>query len=191
MENVRPANPMRTNRTKRDLENQIPLHRVSARGRRYVYVRGTNIAVVKGFTGTNEELEEAISRGVHEYLNRGHIHLNKLREAAATSLHRRTLGRARTKGKMYALSVEIISQMLAEAQDKCTLTGVAFDYNEKDEDDQWLRRPFSASLDRLDNRRGYELDNVRLVCTCVNIAIGEWGLENFASICRAFVGRNG
>lgn len=185
MENVALRKPLETRRTKLDLENQIPLHRVSARGRRYVYVRGTNIALVKGFVGSKEDLESAIAKGVSEYLNRGHVHLNRLREEAATELHKRTLARARTKGRMYALTIEIVAQMLGEAQDRCRLTGIPFDYNAKAEGDQWLRRPFSPSLDRIDNRRGYELDNVRVVCTSVNIAIGEWGLETFDQICRA------
>lgn len=174
-----------------NLRAKFPINKASGRGKRYAYIRGTNIALVKGFSGSPEAFEDAIDSALADYVNRDHVNLRKLRAAAAVELHRRTLGRARTKSRAYLLSSEIIRQMLEEAQDRCALTRLTFDYNERTDSEEWLRRPLSPSIDRLDNRRGYELDNVRIVCTSINIAINEWGLETFEKVCRAFIEHRG
>lgn len=53
----------------------------------------------------------------------------------------------------------------------------------------WRARPFAPSLDRIDARKGYTTDNVRLVAWVVNHALGDWGEEVFAKIARAYVDR--
>lgn len=40
--------------------SNIALKRVTSKGRRYVYLRSSGEAVVKGFTGTDEELEAVL-----------------------------------------------------------------------------------------------------------------------------------
>jgi hypothetical protein len=47
------------------------------------------------------------------------------------------------------------------------------------------RRPYAPSLDRIDPRRGYEPDNVRLVCAVANFAMNAWGLEPVLYMARA------
>ena len=37
------------------------------------------------------------------------------------------------------------------------------------------RRPFAPSLDRIDCSQGYVFNNCRLVCTCVNLAMSDYG----------------
>ena len=47
--------------------------------------------------------------------------------------------------------------------------------------------PTSISLDRLDGSRGYELDNIRLVCYQVNTFRGRWSDEQMLAMARAIV----
>lgn len=111
------------------------------------------------------------------------------RMSFAKMLHKRTERRARSYERNYSLSVESINAKLVEVEDRCELTGIRFDYEPKETDA--FRRPEAPSLDRIDNKGGYDAGNVRIVCVCVNIAINEWGLKNFERMCRAYVKRNG
>lgn len=185
--------------TKGDLENRkapVPsFKKVTARGKRYVYLRGTDVALVSGFLGTPAELEsllasDAVSRQIAAHQERTRASMTGHRMDAAKVLHKITKARAGSKGRSYRLSAEAIAAMLGGAYDRCEVTGAKFDYGPKT-DAAWKARPFAPSLDRISNKGGYEPDNVRLVCVCVNVAINEWGLANFEKVCRAFVARNG
>ena len=50
--------------------------------------------------------------------------------------------------------------------------------------------PFSPSLDRMNSRKGYTRDNVRVVATAFNFAKGQWSLDIFEAIARGFIERN-
>ena len=116
--------------------------------------------------------------------------LDGWRSDAAKSMHKRTSDRAQWKGRTYSLSVAKIVQMLAVARDRCQVTGMNFDYRDNANPD-WRTNPMAPSLDRISNAGGYDPENVRLVCTCVNYAINEFGLDTFDKMCRAFVAKNG
>jgi hypothetical protein len=99
-------------------------------------------------------------------------------------------GRAMRKG-WPCLSPQEFVVVTRRAQDRCEVTGRTFD-REPHEVPWRGRRPFKSypwapSLDRLDNMGGYEAANVRLVCVCVNAALGYWSDAVFAEMCRAFV----
>lgn len=165
---------------------QLPIKRVSARGKRYAYIRGTDIAIVQGLVGTAEQFEGAIANALRE---RGIDHkstVDGFRMDAAKVLHRGAMARAREFGRSYTLSARVIGDMLAAARDRCVLTGIEFDYHAGRLPDGSVR-PLAPSLDRIDNRLGYDAGNVRLVCTSVNIALNVWGVENFERVCRAFL----
>lgn len=62
---------MEIHRTKRDLENGFPaLKRVTAKGKKYVYVQDTGVVIVRGFTGSDEALEALIARNIGPALAR-------------------------------------------------------------------------------------------------------------------------
>jgi len=83
--------------------------------------------------------------------------------------------RAKNKGLEFSLSRKDIEDMFSRQGNKCSLTGIDFDFIVPDE--SWKNNPYSPSIDRVDSSKGYLLNNVRLVLTCVNLAINEWGQD--------------
>jgi hypothetical protein len=164
--------------------------RVRARGRRYAYIRGTDIPLVRGFDGTDSDFEPAIVDAAQAHVDRVTSAIDGWRMDAARDIHKVTKARASRRGLAYTLTAEGIADTLSTLGDRCELTGLPFDC-EKKIGSEWMRRPMAPSLDRKDNQSGYEPWNLRIVCTCVNIAINEWGLANFEQVCRAFVTRTG
>ena len=67
---------------------------------------------------------------------------------------------------------------------RCEATGVALDM---DLDHMRLRGPFCPHLDRVDNTKGYVIDNVRWVCTIYNLGKQRWTHEDFMQVARAAV----
>jgi len=178
----KPLNPPR-------LSNVFGVKQYRRRGRGYAYIRGTSIALVRGFVGDDDAFTAAVKRAAMEHEYRTKASLDGWREDAAVALHKGTSRRAASRGRSYTLSVEWIKSLFIAAGDRCQITGMLFDYTPA-KNELWRRRPYAPSLDRKDNTVGYDTTNVRAVCVCVNIAINEWGLDNFAKMCRAFVERN-
>ena len=65
---------------------------------------------------------------------------------------------------------------------RCAVSGLEF--SEVQVGGGRARRPYAPSLDRIDTRRGYEPDNVRLVCAVANFAMNAWGLGRGAVVIR-------
>jgi hypothetical protein len=67
---------------------------------------------------------------------------------------------------------------------RCDLTGIEFS-DEKILSDAVVKRPWGASLDRIDSQRGYSRDNVRLVVTIANFARNVFDDSVFDRMCNA------
>jgi len=91
-------------------------------------------------------------------------------------LYENALGRAKKRGLEFTLTREFIRQLFEEQECKCSLTGISFDYARPT---VGTFNPYSPSLDRIDNCKGYTPDNVRLVLTCVNLAFNQFGKDIF------------
>ncbi|RUW55647.1 hypothetical protein EOA32_01100 [Mesorhizobium sp. M1A.F.Ca.ET.072.01.1.1] len=68
----------------------------------------------------------------------------------------------------------------------CQKSGLVFDLS----DAKGKRRPFGPSLDRKDNSRGYEPDNIQLVCNLYNVGKNEHDELDFIAMCLAVAARN-
>ena len=83
--------------------------------------------------------------------------------------------RAKRLGWECDITLDWAIERYNEQEGKCILSGLPLDTGPCDADTGRKRRPFRPSLDRIDSRGGYTQDNVRLVCSCVNYALGPWG----------------
>jgi hypothetical protein len=92
--------------------------------------------------------------------------------------------RAKRLKRDFDLTREFLENLYTEQNGKCALTGMIFS-DEKYEN--YKRRPFTPSLDRIDNKKGYTQDNVRFVCSMVNAALGEFGDKIFDKMCRSYI----
>lgn len=96
---------------------------------------------------------------------------------------------AKSRAKEYSISFDLdrdfLDKLYEFQEKKCALTGIEFEFDRSDE--QKKRRPFAPSLDRIDYRGGYTKNNVRLVCSIVNIALSDFGDEAFDKMCRSYI----
>ena len=92
--------------------------------------------------------------------------------------------RDRKAGRNCQLKITDIEFLLRSSNGRCAVTGIPFDFSKSFES---KRAPYQPSVDRIDNSKGYSIDNIRLVCLAVNIAMADWGEEVFSSICSGYV----
>ncbi len=100
------------------------------------------------------------------------------------TLYSRSKAGAKARGIEYALTIEDIEVIYARSKGYCELTGLAF-FMMRDSK-EWKSNPWVPSIDRVSSSGGYSLENCRLVCNAVNRALGEWGENVFASICKGY-----
>jgi hypothetical protein len=111
--------------------------------------------------------------------------------AVKTILHQR-LRNAQSRSTRLAWSIDITLDWLVALYDDqkglCALTSLPLDTGNVRAAGGRDRRPFRPSLDRIDSTKGYTKDNVRLVCSCVNYALGPWGEAVLRVMAGALVG---
>lgn len=67
----------------------------------------------------------------------------------------------------------------------CAISGVEMTYNQNGG-----KCPSNISIDRIDSSRGYDLDNVQLVCALVNTMKMQYSKEELLKWCKAIVEYN-
>lgn len=92
--------------------------------------------------------------------------------------------RAAIIGKTCTLTEDCMRTLVERAGGKCEVSGIPFRYKRGGQGNG-KTAPFAPSIDRLDNAAGYTLENCRLVCWCVNAAMGAWGDEVFWEMVHA------
>lgn len=90
--------------------------------------------------------------------------------------------RASRKGRACDLSPEDAKYLWDRCGGRCEVSGIPFDFSRMDGQ---IARPFSPSIDRLDNTQGYTRNNVRVVCTAVNVAMNQWGEQVLFAVANA------
>jgi len=90
------------------------------------------------------------------------------------------------KGKRANLEKTLVLQDILPILEigKCELTGLPFDFIPSKNS---FRNLYSPSLDRIDSSKGYTKDNVRIVLSSVNCALGEYTDEEMLPILEAMV----
>lgn len=90
--------------------------------------------------------------------------------------------RAKDKGLDFELDKKYMLQLYLKQEGKCALTGLLFEFNFNE---NFSKRPFSLSIDRINSKLGYTKNNVRFICSAVNSALSEYGDNVFDIICQA------
>lgn len=86
----------------------------------------------------------------------------------------------------FSLHPRHLIDLANRAAGRCMLTGIEWDSRATNANG---KRPWTPSLDRIDSQKGYEPDNTRLVCTAVNLALGDFGDKVLTRIAIALVDR--
>lgn len=88
--------------------------------------------------------------------------------------------RSNRRGHNFSLPIEHAWDLFEKQGQKCALTGLPISFGKWNEET-------TASLDRIDNSRGYEKDNVQWVHKDVNIMRNVYSIEYFKEICALVV----
>ena len=121
-----------------------------------------------------------------EKINYWKIQCKKYRETPKSriSLLYRTAQKRSTK---FNFEFDLTKEWIKEKLDNgiCELSGEKFAY--KNETHKSFYNPFSPSIDRINNSKGYLKENCRMILTCINFGINEWGLDLYTKIAEKVI----
>jgi hypothetical protein len=100
--------------------------------------------------------------------------------------YRSAKGRARLDRLDFKIDERSLAVLLGQQNFRCAVSGIPFDAAPHGTS---RLMPFSISIDRLDGRKGYTLDNIRLVACIANFAMGQWGLPALERLAEAISSR--
>lgn len=89
---------------------------------------------------------------------------------------------ARNRAKQKGLEFTLTKEWVKSRGSNCELSGLPF---RPEYDGVHDRNPFAPSVDRIDSSKGYTPENSRLIFSCLNMGLGQWGLEEVAPIWAA------
>lgn len=94
-------------------------------------------------------------------------------------LHGLWMGRARSAGMEWALSLEDVQNLIDSAPDTCPVLGIPMKLGCRGK-----RTDNSASIDRRDSSLGYTVDNVRIISWRANFLKSDGTREEFEMVVR-------
>ncbi len=96
-------------------------------------------------------------------------------------LIRNSKSRAIKKGLGFDLTSDHIMQLYTQQNGACKRTGIEFDLTAKSDGS---KNPKCMTLDRIDNTKGYTLENTELVCYHYNIAKNSFPIDELYTLCE-------
>lgn len=91
---------------------------------------------------------------------------------------------AETRGLEWHLTIEDVWELYVSQGGACALSGIPIGWAE-------VGQCHTASIDRIDNSKGYVLSNVQLVHKDVNMMKGVYGNDYFVTLCWAIASHTG
>lgn len=101
-------------------------------------------------------------------------------------LFRSTKKNAKQRGIEFNLSIDDIKVMFDKSNGRCCMTGIEFDHSPPN----GRKRPFTTSIDRIDSEKPYSIENCRLICVAMNLAMNWYGESVFQRIASAYLSKN-
>ena len=88
--------------------------------------------------------------------------------------------RVKQFGHNFEIDVDDIIYMIIKQKYKCALTGIDFQFIFSR---QYRTNPWAPSIDRIDNSKGYLIENIQIVCSVVNVAKSDYPTAIFDQMC--------
>ena len=92
---------------------------------------------------------------------------------------------ARRRELDFELKIEDAWELFVRQDRKCAITGLELELAKNNTDHRTGN--YTASIDRIDNSRGYTIDNVQWVHKRVNVMRGNMSMDEFVTLCSAVV----
>ena len=102
------------------------------------------------------------------------------------SMWRETKKRALRHGILFDLSESDMLALFERSGGRCEVSGIVFKTTQVKLSH---KRPYIPSLDRIRSADGYTLENCRLVCCAVNMAMNDWGAGPLINIAKGIASR--
>jgi hypothetical protein len=102
-------------------------------------------------------------------------------KTVADMMHDRQKRNAVKRGISFELRPAEVFGLMKSTGFLCAVSGIPFskrfaDYGKRD--------PWAPSIDRIENRQGYTVENCRVVCLAANIAMSDWGMDVLLRLTR-------
>lgn len=148
------------------------------------------LAFFKGRQITFKTMEEAVAAHskMQLYGKNALIHqVGEMRGLSAVNV-KAIMKALRCRSKAGGIDLKLTADDIDELKDRsrgfCELTNIQFS-DKKPEGKRF--RPWMPSIDRIDSALPYEMDNCRLVCAYINIAINDLGETEFSRIAMMYL----
>lgn len=109
------------------------------------------------------------------------------RHAIMPTMVRAARYRAKKKGLEFTITLEDVRALAEKQNNKCALTGVELNWDPKANRGSRRCPADRGSLDRIDSRKGYTLDNIQLLTDFANSYKSNYPLEDLLPFCRGVV----
>lgn len=109
-------------------------------------------------------------------------YVNSIKDTWIPKTVRQLRYRAKLKSIECDIDAHALEAMLIATGGRCELTGVSFNKNRVAE-----RSPYMFSVDRINSKKGYTINNCRLICYAANIALQNWGENVFNDMAVGYV----